>query len=181
MDKPLSSSVSTLLNVAPVSRVRRNHALEHATLNVLSERYRDLRLVGRASLWGFYVYGNVPTERMLAAAQEGLRRLRAGDRRMAIHPNCGSNLAIAGILAGVGAFLALGGLSKDDSRGFWQRLFRLPFACTAAMLGILLAQPMGPLFQAHVTTQADVGALRIVGVTQETRAGVVVHHVRTGG
>lgn len=181
MDRPLSSPVSTLLSFAPISRVRRNHALEHATMNVLSERYRDLRLVGRASLWGFYVYGNVPTEGVLAAAQEGLQRLQAGNRRMAIHPNCGSNLAVAGILAGVGAFLALGGLSKNSPRGFWQRLFRLPFACTAAMLGIVLAQPLGPLFQAHVTTQANVGDLRIVDVTQETRAGIVVHHVRTGG
>ena len=181
MDRPLSSPVSSLLNVAPISRVRRNHALEHATMNVLSERYRDLRLVGRASLWGFYVYGNVPTEGILAAAQEGLRRLKAGDRRVAIHPNCGSNLAISGILAGVGAFLALGGLSRDHPRNFWQRLFRLPFACTAAMLGIVLAQPVGPLFQAHVTTQADVGALRVVDVTREARAGIAVHHIRTEG
>jgi hypothetical protein len=180
MDRTLSSPTPTLLSLLPISRVRRNHALEHATMNVLSERHRDLRLVGRASLWGFYIYGNVPTEGVLAAAQEGLRRLQAGNRRMAIHPNCGSNLAIAGILAGAGAFLALGGLSKGP-RGFWQRLFRLPFACTAAMLGIILAQPLGPLFQAHVTTQADVGDLRVVDVTQETRAGIVVHHVRTGG
>ena len=163
------------------SRVRRNHALEHATMQVLSERHRGLRMVGRSSPWGFYVYGNVPTEELLAAAQEGLRRLKAGQRHMAIHPNCGSNLAVAGILAGLGAFLALGGLSVHRPKSRLERLAHLPLACTAAMLGIVLARPLGAIFQARVTTQAEVGDLRIVGVTRETKAGVLVHHVRTEG
>ena len=172
--------LSNLLGLPLLSRVRRNHALEHATMSVLSERYQNLRLVGRSSLWGFYVYGNVPAEGVLAAAQEGLRRLKAGQHHMAIHPNCGSNLAVAGILAGVGAVLALGGLS-DRRRSWLDRLARLPLACTAAMLGIVLAQPLGTALQAHVTTQADVGDLRVVSVTCERRAGIFVHHVRTEG
>ncbi|MBE9507029.1 MAG: hypothetical protein IMY86_03185, partial [Chloroflexi bacterium] len=62
-----TQSLLAFLDLPPVSRVRRNHALEHATMHVLSERYRNLRLVGRSSLWGFYIYGNVPTEDLLAA------------------------------------------------------------------------------------------------------------------
>ena len=170
-----------------LSRLRRNHALEHATMTVLSERQRGLRLVGRSSLWGFYIYGDVPTESLLAAAQEGLRRLKAGQRQMAIHPNCGTNLAVAGILAGLGAFLSLGGLSMRNqvSRkkpGFLlERLARLPLACTAAMLGIVAARPLGTALQARVTTQANVGNLRIVGATREEKGSVVIHHVRTEG
>ena len=180
MDKTLSTpKQSPILSL--ISRVRRNHALEHATINVLGERHGNLRLVARSSLWGFYVYGNVPTDGVLAAAQEGLRRLKAGQRQMAVHPTCGTNLAVAGILAGVGAFLALGGLSKRQPKGFLQRLARLPLACTAAMLGIVLARPLGTAFQAHVTTQAEVGDLRIVAVTQEKKGSLVVHHVRTEG
>lgn len=168
-----------------ISRVRRNHALEHATMTVLGERERDLRLVGRSSLWGFYIYGDVSTEGLLAAAQEGLSRLRAGQRQMAVHPNCGTNLAVAGVLAGVGAFLALGGLftgnRSQKKPAFLERLSRLPLACTAATVGIMLAQPLGPIIQARVTTQADVGDLRIVSVTREDKAGLVVHHVHTAG
>jgi len=180
-------SLLTFLDLPLISRVRRNHALEHATMHVFNERYRGLRLVGRSSLWGFYIYGNVPTEAVLSAAQEGLRRLKAGHRRMAIHPNCGSNLAVAGILAGLGAFLALGGASTRSqvSRkkpGFSpERIVRLPLAFTAATLGIILAQPLGTALQAHVTTQADIGDLRVVSVTRERKAGVLVHHVRTEG
>jgi len=177
--------LSTLLDLPLISRVRRNHALEHATMQVLSERHRELRLAGRSSLWGFYIYGDVPTESVLAAAQEGLRRLKAGQRQMAIHPNCGSNLVVAGTLAGLGAFLTLGGLSgnrdKSNLPNWFERLYRLPLACAVAMLGIVVARPLGTAVQAHVTTQADVGALSIVGVTKESRAGVLVHHVRTEG
>ncbi len=178
-------SLPTLLDIPLISRVRRNHALEHATMQVLSEHHRELRLAGRSSLWGFYIYGDVPTDRVLAAAQEGLRRLKAGQRQMAIHPNCGSNLVVAGTLAGLGTFLTLGGLSesRDKSRlsNWTERISRLPLACAVAMLGIIVARPLGAAFQAHVTTQADVGDLRVVGVTRERRASILVHHVRTEG
>ena len=149
-------------------------------MNILSQKFGGLRLVGRSSLWGFYIYGDVPTEDLIAAAQEGLRRLRSGQRQMALHPNCGTNLAVAGILAGLGAFLALGGLSKDQSESVWKRLLRLPFACMAAMLGIVIAQPLGPALQSLVTTQANVGNLRLLSVTREERVGVTIHHFRTG-
>ncbi len=184
------TTVSTLLNLAPVSRVRRNHALEHATVQVLGERYRGLRMAGRSSVWGFYVWGRLPTEEVLAAAQEGLRRLQAGQRHLAVHPNCGSNLAVAGVLAGVGAFLVADLGKRADSSanraaktGFFRRsmnwLNRLSLACTAAILGLVLARPLGTLFQTHVTTDADVGGLRIAGITRETRLGIVGHRVHT--
>jgi hypothetical protein len=182
-----ASTLSAFLGLPLISRVRRNHALEHATMHVLSEHRRNLRLVGRSSLWGFYIYGNVPTEAVLAAAQEGLRQLKAGRRQMAIHPNCGSNLAVAGTLAGLGAFLALSGASTRNQAsrkrpGFsLERIARLPLVFAAATLGIILAQPLGIALQAHVTTEANVGSLRIVGITRERKAGVLVHHVRTEG
>ena len=173
--------LSSLLDVSFISRVRRNHALEHATMHALAEQHRNLRLVGRSSLWGFYIYGDVPTEAVVAAAQEALRRLRAGQRRMAVHPNCGSNLAVAGVLAGLGAFLVLRGGSTDRGKSLLERLARLPLVFTAATMGIILAQPLGSALQAHVTTQANVGDLCIVSVTKERKARLLVHHVRTEG
>jgi hypothetical protein len=171
----------SLLDIPLVSCVRRNHALEHATLNVLSERHKALRLVGRSAVEGFYIYGDVTVEDVIAAAQEGLQRLKAGRREMAVHPTCGTNLVVTGVLAGVGAFLALGGLSRNRPKNLFQSLVRLPMACVAAMMGIFLAQPLGPLIQARVTTEADVGDMHIVDVAQERWAGILVHHVRTGG
>lgn len=171
-------SPTTWLNIPLILRVRRNHALEHATINVLGERYPTLRVVGRTSPWGFYIYGEVPTADLLAAAQEGLRRLRAGQRHLAVHSHCGSNFAIAGILAGIGAFLTLEGL-LIRRRNLWERFACLPLVCTAATIGIILAQPLGVAFQTHITTEADVGEMRIGGITWERKGSLLVHHVRT--
>ena len=167
--------ITTPLNIPVISRVRRNHALEHATIHVLSERHGKQALVGRSSIWGFRIYGNVPTEDIVAAAREGLRRLRAGRREMAVHPNCGSNIALAGSLSALGAFLALG--SSRNNKGC--RLLRLPAAMVAATLGILLAQPLGPMFQATVTTQPDIGDTRITHVSRRIRFGIVAHSIHT--
>jgi hypothetical protein len=173
--------LSALLDLPLISRVRRNHALEHATMQVLSERHSDLRLMGRSSLWGFYIYGDVGTEDVLNAAHEGLRRLKAGEKGMAIHPNCGSNYVVAGTIAGLSAFLALGGLSRNRRESLLDRLARLPMACATATLGIILSRPLGAALQAHVTTEADVGDMRVDGVTRNDRAGSAVHLVRTDG
>lgn len=170
--------LSELLNLPLVARVRRNHALEHATMQVLSERNNTLRLMGRSSIWGFYIYGEVDTEDLGDAAREGLRRLKAGVHAMAVHPNCGSNYVVAGAVAGIGAFFALGGVSRRR-QSFLDRLTRLPLAWAVATLGVIVARPLGAALQAHVTTKADVGDLRIDSIVRNERAGTVVHLVRT--
>jgi len=172
---------SQVLDLPLVSRVRRNHALEHATLQVLSEQRATMRLVGRSSFWGFTIYGDVETEDLLNAAREGLRRLKAGQRALAIHPNCGSNYAVAGTMAGLGAFLAMGGLSRDEDKGVVDRRSRLPLACALATLGVMLSRPLGTAFQGHVTTEAEVGDLCMSGVTRQQRSGTTVHFVQTKG
>lgn len=171
--------LSSFLDLPLISRVRRNHALEHATLQSLAGRNPAAGLVARSSVWGFTVYGDVDTEDLLHAAHEGLRRLKAGERELAIHPNCGSNYAVAGALAGLGAFLALGGASQDRHEGFLERLARLPLACAAGTLGVILSRPLGPALQAHVTTDADVGDLEIARVTKRQRGGTTIHFVQT--
>lgn len=168
-----------LLDWPPVLRLRRNHALEHATMRVLGERRRGIRLAGHAATDGFYVYGEVPAGELVAAAEEGLRRLRAGRRQMALHPNCGTNLAVAGVLAGVGASLALGRPAVRRDAGWLERLARLSLACALAGVGVILARPVGLALQAHMTTEADVGDLAIIGVTERRIVGLLVHHVRT--
>jgi hypothetical protein len=171
--------LSALLNLPVIAQVRRNHALEHATMQVLSEHNNALTLMGRSSLWGFYIYGNVDTGEVVDAAREGLRRLKAGERGMAIHPNCGSNYVVAGAIAGMGAFAALGGLSRNRREGLMDRLARLPLAWAVGTLGVIVSRPLGAVVQAHVTTKAEVGDLRIVEVVRNERAGTVVHVVRT--
>ena len=179
MDQTASSP--SFFNTSLLSRVRRNHALEHATMHILGRTHRNLRLVGNASFDGFYVYGAIPTENLRAAAEQGLQALKNGQAQMAIHPNCGSNLVVAGLLTGLGVFLTMGGLAKKPPKGFLARLSYLPLAITTAIAGIFLAKPLGTMVQAHITTDAQVGDMQIVGIIQDTLFGIPRHHIRTEG
>ncbi|HEU0001679.1 MAG TPA: DUF6391 domain-containing protein, partial [Ktedonobacteraceae bacterium] len=42
--------------------VKQNHALEHATIVLLSKKYPDVRLAGISFAAGFFVFGELPTE-----------------------------------------------------------------------------------------------------------------------
>ena len=159
-----------------LSHVRRNHALEHATIHLLSERCRGLRIVGRSTPGGFTLYGDVSTEAVETAAQDALQQMRAGRRELAVHPTCGTNLVVGGALAALGAFAVL--TPRRRNLGEW--LGRLPLVILFATAGLILGQPLGALVQARVTTDAHVDNLYIVRVVRQQRGALVVHHVRTG-
>ncbi len=167
----------TLLSHPLIERIRRNHALEHATIHVLSRRCRDLRVVGRSTLRGFILYGNLPTETVVEAVQEALARLKAGQKELAVHPTCGTNFVAAGSLAGMGVFAVL--TPRRRSLGEW--LGRLPLVLLVATFGFILGQRLGAVLQSRVTTDGDVGDLRIVGVVREERGPLVLHHIQTEG
>jgi hypothetical protein len=154
-----------------IAAVRRNHALEHATVSILLGRVgQHVRLVGRASLDGFYIYGNVSADKIGECAAEGLARLKQGESHLAVSPLCGTNLAVAGILAGLASLLALGNRRRFE---------RLPAVLTAAMLAVVSAQPLGRLIQKHITTSDDLDGLEIVGVIAVGRGLIPLHKVKT--
>lgn len=159
-----------------ISRTRRNHALEHATIHLLSAQYPRATLVGRSDPRGFYLFGDVPPAAVAERSREALARLRAGEHRLSIHPNCGTNLMTAGILGGLAAYLSLSG--RSDSRN---RIDRLPLAILAASLGFLIAQPVGTAIQRSITTQADPLGLQIVEVKSWRRGRTTLHRVVTAG
>jgi len=84
----------SILDFQPISRTRRNHSLEHATIHVLSKKFPNVTLAGMSSPSGFTLIGDVATEDVAEAAIEALRRLREGESQLALHPNCGTNFAI---------------------------------------------------------------------------------------
>jgi hypothetical protein len=154
-----------------IGSVRRNHALEHATISVLASRLgHDVRLVGRATRNGFYLYGDMTAERVSESTAEALHRLRHGESHLAVSPMCGTNLAVAGILAGLSSLLAVG------SRG---RLERMPNVLLASMLAVMAAQPLGRLAQKHITTSTDLSDTEVVGIRQGGRGPGRFHKVET--
>jgi len=154
-----------------INSIRRNHALEHATIAVMMTRQGPMRVVGRASADGFYVYGDVSTEHLRAFADEALGRLQKGESHLAVSPLCGTNLLVAGVIAGVGSYLAAGTGKK--------RFDGLSNALLAAIVGVLASQPIGRLIQKHGTTSPDLEGVRIVSVERMGRRLAKLHKVRT--
>ena len=161
------------MNLSFISRVRRNHGLEHATIHVLTRRNPDLSLVGRSDWEGYSILGEVGTEEVESAAHEALARLQAGESELAIHPRCGTMLATTGVLSGMAAFFALG-VGRSRSRFRWAYL---PEMLIAAVAAAIVAQPLGFLLQQHVTTSGDVSHLRIARVYKKRGGPVPVHRV----
>lgn len=168
--------LSRLLSVPVIDRTRRNHGLEHATITLLSQRQRGVSLAGRSTPSGFTLYGDVTTEAVADAAQTALARMRAGERHLAVHPNCGTNFVTAGFAAALAAFLGFTG-----ARDWRARAERLPLVATLATLALILAQPLGLVLQRDVTTSGDVRDMEIVAVERQDQLGLPVHVVTTRG
>ena len=173
----MPSLLSSVLETPVLSRIRRNHGLEHATLHVLAQRNPRLNMAGHSTAAGFRLAGNIPTEAVQSAVEEALTRLRAGERQLAIHPNCGTNFVTAGMLsglAGASAMLGVGGRTRD-------KLERLPLAAMLATLALIAALPLGLQIQREVTTSGQPGELNVVSISRMERGGLVIHFVQTQG
>lgn len=141
-----------------INAIRQNHALEHATIALLVRRLGGkVRLIGRAGLTGFEIYGDIPTMVVEESAQEALRYLQEGEEELAISPACGTNLVVAGLAVGVATMIAGRG---HRGLGKFIRLVQ------AAILGMLVAQPLGRLAQRHLTTRADLANVSTVRVSK---------------
>ena len=157
-----------ILETAPISTVRRNHGIEHATVHMLTAHDPTTRLVGRADTEGFNIYGDIPTEALISAAHEALERLQNGEGSLAVHPRCGTNLLVAGVMTALAAALALG---RKPS------LKKLPDVILATTLAAFVAQPLGMTLQEFVTTSPDAVGAHIVRVRQSQMGQVKVQHV----
>lgn len=147
-----------LLDLPLILETRRNHALEHATLHMLARNHPS-PLAGHSNPTGYFILGDVSTDDLRAAADEARTRLNAGERGLAIHPGCGTNLATSTLLAATFAWIPLRG--RKSTLG---RLALLPLALAFAAIGFSLARPLGPALQEHITTEADLGNLHITEI-----------------
>src|SRR5215470_7094422 len=152
------------------SAVRQNHALEHATIVLLSKAFPEVRMAGVSFAAGFFVFGDIPTEAIRPAAEQALNRLRNGEPEMAIHERCGTNLAVAGILTGLSA------MSVAKLRRPYNTFNNVILASTAALV---VARPLGLLVQKYLTTLTPNSSMYITGVRPMTLFGAPAHFVST--
>jgi hypothetical protein len=161
-----------ILDLPLISRTRRTHALEHATIHVLNRRFPMLQIAGWSTHRAFYISGAISAADVDAAVTEALLRLRRGESQLAIHPLCGTNLVTAGSLVGLITFLTM---LPGDARS---RRQRLPTVLLLSTLAMVIAQPLGLLVQEHVTTETNVAQTQVTRIDSRPVGQVWVHCVQ---
>jgi len=147
-----------ILDLPFILETRRNHALEHATLHMLARTYKGT-MAGHSNPTGFFLLGDFSTPDVWAAATEALERLREGESGLAIHAGCGTNMATTALLSATLGWSVLRGAKSTLTK-----FLLLPIAVAFAVIGVLLARPLGPWLQKYVTTEANMGHMQIVDI-----------------
>ena len=155
-----------ILDFPPFLATRRNHALEHASLLILARKYKDQNMAGHSNPTGFFLFGDMSLEDIRNAINEAMARLRAGESGLAIHPGCGTNLAASTLVPAAFAWAPFQG-----ARSLRWRILLIPVALMFAIFGYLLSKPLGPWLQRNVTTEADLGDMRVMDIVP-VRPGV---------
>ena len=159
--------------LAAIRAIRRNHAVEHGTVEVLLAGRSPTPLGGLATPWGFFIVGQVAPGAVEDAAAEALGRLRGGESELAVSSYCGTNLVVGAVIAG-----AVAALLTRQSTG---RLRHVRAAAAGMLVAALLRGPVGKEVQRRLTTLADVGRLGLRSVGSVRLGSYHVCFVRTSG
>lgn len=143
-------------------RLRQNHALEHATINVIEQRYRTRGVVGMPDMSGFHLRGRVSPDTVVSATQEALRRLKRGEADLAWNRRCPTSLVGTQILLAV-VFLAI-------MLAIW-REFTAPPVLIALLGGALLGPPVSPFLQRWLLVDPSPGSLQFRDIEVQQPAG----------
>ena len=140
-----------IYKIATNTRLRKNHALEHATVNILERDYGYRRLSGYATEDGFYIIGAGDINNVVEAAGRGLLLMRKGQSQLAVHKNCGTSRIVDNF---VSAIIFLGLLFTTGQLSIFNILIAL-------LLSHFISPFLGRIVQSKFTTQARVQELEI--------------------
>ncbi len=151
-----------------ISRLRRNHGLEHATIHVLSEKHKHFSAQGNSTPQGFHlnIYGDVSEADVLDAVEEAYRRMKKGEHHLAVHPNCGTVLLTTAVLTTLAA-QAVFAVEQKRHRTVMNLAVianALPAAVLAAIAALIVSRPIGVQLQARYTVEGDLKEMQIVSI-----------------
>ncbi len=152
-----------------LSRIRRNHGLEHATIHVLSENHKNFSAQGNSDHRGFHlnIYGNISEEAVHQAVKEAYKRMKNGEHELAVHPNCGTVLLTTATLATLAAQASFATELKRQRRSSmnWSVLINgLPMAILAVVFALIISRPIGTYLQAQYTVEGNLGDLQLTSI-----------------
>ncbi|NES18352.1 MAG: hypothetical protein F6K41_05335 [Symploca sp. SIO3E6] len=180
-DTDLLKQLDFVPGLKEILMLRQVHALEHATVWVLGERFGLSRtgsattdkdtLGGLSTDQGFYLYGEINLPDLRRAVPLALRRITRGEWDLAVHPRCGTNLSVNMFLT---AGLALGAHLVMPP-GPVEQVLGLGLAAAAASQ---LTPELGSLAQKYLTTAIPFN-LAVEGITATSDIwGNPAHFVR---
>lgn len=153
-------------------KTKRNHGLEHGTISLIMNRLPHSQpMAGYSIPVGFLVVGDVTTDQVETCSAEALSRMQTGEADLAVSPFCGTNIVVGAALT---TLATLGGYKAGG-----QGLRGLNRAFSNAALAIVASQPLGRAVQRRYTTSADVGDMRINGITHYQFGRLTIHWVAT--
>jgi len=163
-DRDFLNRLEFISGLKEILTIRQVHALEHATVWVLSElansgtaRASNESIGGMSTPQGFYLYGAVDPSQLDRAVETALQRITSGEWDLAVHPRCGTNLSVAMTLT---AGLAVG-ISMLLPPKPIEQLLGLGIAVTAATQ---VAPELGILTQKYLTTAIPFN-LRVINIS----------------
>lgn len=139
-----------------LQRIRRNHALEHATVALLLERGIRPPLGGYSVPGGYVIWSKAPCEQISEAINDALKLLNAGQHELAISPHCGTNISVGILIGSVTAVIVRG---RNRGLGANVRAAIVAMAATA-----LLSKPLGIFIQRKITTDSRLNDLKITSI-----------------
>jgi Domain of unknown function (DUF6391) len=161
-DSDLLQYAGFIPGLKDILMLRQVHALEHATVWLLSEKKSIAKpdrsavalnnhqadnenIGGLSTEKGFYLYGKIERSDLNRAVRLALMRLNRGEWNLAIHPRCGTNLSVAMALTTGLVFTT----HLLFPRGILEQLLGLGLATTAAAQ---IAPELGTSVQKYLTT-----------------------------
>lgn len=157
-----------------LSRIRRNHGLEHATIHVLSEKFKGFSAQGNSDHRGFNlnVYGDIKEDEVFAAVEEAYDRMKQGEHHLAVHPNCGTVLLTMATMAAMAAQLPFSLADKQrgnrDVPAAVSFFNVLPTAVLAVVASLIVSKPIGVHLQAKYTVEGDLKDMKLLRMKKVT-------------
>ncbi len=174
MERTNRIGIGTFSAEKTIAQIRKNHALEHAVVHVLEKKFSHCALAGYSINKGFWVIGKLAIQDVQEAVDAAYARLAHGEKDLAIHQGCGTNLAATGLAVSLGSLLTMAGTRSEKER--LSRLSSLILVTTACLQ---LSKPLGVMLQRNVTTDPDMTGLSIRGIDAGEIRGVPYFFVNT--
>ena len=158
--------------------LRRNHALEHATINLASQRYPGIQIIGFSGPLGFSLYTELSVDKIAPLVHKALAALKSGHAQLAVHDNCGTNIVVTAMLTTMATLMGMGRRTKRPLRRLAERL---PYAVLLNAIALFAAPSAGHWIQSKVTTDPQLENVKIGSLFTDYKGGfqrIRVHTVQ---